>query len=185
MKTHTFPGPTEADHTDTDTPPALTPPRAQTRLLRLGIQGLQIDIESREGFCVDLVVSAQQQEGALWRRLLQHFAHALRSAANACDSRHDERALRITEVVVLGEPIQDQLPDLRDHSVFRRWPSQRANGHTHYQILAVHEGVEDGEREALARFGINLDRRISAKNLHPIPPGLLDGREVIVLAEGA
>jgi hypothetical protein len=161
-------------------------PRAQTRLLRLGVQGLQIDIESREGFVVDLVVSAQQQEGALWRRLLQHVAHALRSAANACDSRHDERAIRVTEVVVLGEPVQDQLPDLRDHRVFRRWPSGRTNGQTHYQILAIHEGIEDGEAEALARFGIDLDRRKGANDFHPIPPGLLDGRRVIVLpAEAA
>jgi len=142
----------------------------QTALLRLHVAGLQIDVKCSKGLVVDLAVSAQEQDGTLIGRIRQHLANALRRAAGACHAGQDYGTVRVTEVVVAGHCLDDAQTRRAGLHIFQRIASRKTNGQTHYQTLAVHEGVVDGIDDMLAGFGINGCRGHGADDLQAVPP---------------
>lgn len=76
-------------------------PSPLRKLLRLHLQGLQIDAECGEGGVVHLAVRTDQQHEGRWGRLRQHLAHALFRAGNLCHAGHRHGAPRTPWPLVL------------------------------------------------------------------------------------
>lgn len=154
--------------------------KPKTLLLRLRTQGLEIDIESGESSVVDLVVRAQQRHSTAIGRFGQYIAHTLRRAANACDPCDDQRPLRATEVMVGGQIPQYPLTKLGHVNIVERLCSGRANGETHYNALALYEGVKHRQDDLLARFVPLGGWGESGNDLHKVDLNTFQGKTVIV-----
>lgn len=128
----------------------LVPDDQPRKLVRLLVDGLQIDAESREGGVIDLAVRADQHHKGTWGRLRQHLANALFRAGRLCNPGNHNRPVRVVEILVPQASLKDEHAWLRQCQVFQRWPVDLANGDADYELLVAHEGVESHHQRMLA-----------------------------------